>query len=137
MLNHHFNLRISHWQLCFISILLSISFICIAILAITVWQKIIGFVGVAAYGAYLYWHEGLRRSANAIIRLQRQADGRWQVTTHTMQYTATLRGDSTVTSLIAVLRFNIENKRRPWSCVVFRDALSADAYRQLMIAARL
>lgn len=44
-----------------------------------------------------------------------------------------LSGDSTITSIVSILRFRQEGKFLKQSCVIFKDALSADMYRQLIV----
>ncbi len=45
----------------------------------------------------------------------------------------TLSGDSTLTGWVSVLRFTRQENHFKQSCLIFRDALPADGYRQLFV----
>ena len=47
-----------------------------------------------------------------------------------------IAGDSTVTAYVTVLRFSIPGKRFKQACVIFKDAMHADAYRQMVVRLR-
>lgn len=86
---------------------------------------------VGGYGCYLIWRDALLLGPDAIMLLS-HADGHWQLSTHTQQLTAELRGDSTVTGFVSVLRFRVEKRVLPISCVVFKDSLNPQLYHQLL-----
>lgn len=46
-------------------------------------------------------------------------------------------GSTTITHWVTILRFMLPQQKRKRSCVIFRDAVSADLYRQLMVRLRL
>ena len=81
---------------------------------------------VLGYSSYLVWHHGLRRTADAICGL-RMIDQQWYLDTATDTMSGELRGDSTVTTLLSVLRFNVANNII--SFVIFSDMLAPHRYR--------
>ncbi|HVE43873.1 MAG TPA: protein YgfX [Gammaproteobacteria bacterium] len=56
----------------------------------------------------------------------------WRLSLQNTSVDAVLRGDSTVTRFVSVLRFSVQGSRWPVSCVVFPDALAVDKYRRLI-----
>lgn len=46
---------------------------------------------------------------------------------------ARLRGDSTVSRWVSILRFDIPGERFAKTCIIFRDAIPANDYRQLLV----
>lgn len=94
------------------------------------------FIALTVYGAQLIWRNGLLKSRHSIMSLVQQAENSWVITTRTQRHEATLRGDSTVTHLASVLRFQLSTQRFPLSCTLFRDSMEPDAYRQLTVAIR-
>lgn len=43
-----------------------------------------------------------------------------------------LRGDSTLTAWVSILRFQAEGAKKVYSCVIFPDTLAQNHYRQLI-----
>lgn len=88
---------------------------------------------LAVYGGYIVWRHVLLQGRMAVNRLIYQGHGRWQISTPHQSYTAELRGDSTVTAWVSILRFNIPERRFPVSVTVFRDSFVKDEYRRLIV----
>lgn len=42
-------------------------------------------------------------------------------------------GDSTITPIVSILRFHLPGKRLKCACVIFKDAMSHDIYRQFTV----
>jgi len=64
-------------------------------------------------------------------------DGRqWYLSRSGQQYPSILLGSSTITTLACVLRFSLEAKKKVFSCVVFKDSINIDQYRQLLVRLR-
>lgn len=103
-------------------------------LAVTV--KAGGLVLLCAYGIYLLWNNGLLRGKTSISFLKYCDERCWQIEVGSEKVEAELMGDSTVTGIISVLRFRISGRLRPLSCVVFRDSLPQNRYRQLLVLLR-
>lgn len=84
----------------------------------------------------------LSYSARILIHQQRwqaliHSSVGWQLGYGTAMLTAELRGDSTITNWVTILRFNILPERQVYSCVIFDDTLENKAqYRQLIMRLR-
>lgn len=132
MLDREFILKPSKHYLILISITWFFSLIILLCLPLEIKVKIGSMIFVGGYGCYLIWRDALLLSPDAIMSLKRHADGHWQVSTHKQRLTAELRGDSTVTGFVSVLRFRVEKHVLPISCVVFKDSLNPQLYHQLL-----
>jgi hypothetical protein len=106
-------------------------------LALSISLKLAGSLLLLSYGGYLFWYQGLLQGKQVITALQPMGDHRWLVSQSEQKVEATLLGDSTVTNWVAILRFRLLNRRRAVSCVVFKDALKPEQYRQLLVILRL
>lgn len=93
--------------------------------------RLLGCGMVLIYGAYLL-QSALLRSTQSILGISKRGHG-WQVSNRVGEREASLRGDSTVTSLVSILRFKTADDYFPRSCVIFRDSLAQDEYRRLMV----
>lgn len=93
---------------------------------------------VCAYSFSLCWRVGLLRGKQAITCLRHSPDGSWHVCMRNQFTAVELRGESTVTPLVSVLRFRVKEEPVSISCVIFCDALSvSNAYRHLLVALRM
>jgi hypothetical protein len=135
MLDREFILKPSKLYLSLISVIWLFSLILLC-LTLEIKVKIGSMILVGGYGCYLLWRYALLLSPHAIISLRCHADGHWHLSTHKQQFRAQLRGDSTVTGFVSVLRFRVEKRLLPVSCVVFKDSLSAQHYHQLLMVIR-
>ncbi|GEM_PF-1073825 len=132
-----FKLQPSKKYLILLTILLAVSSMIVLSLPFNLGVKIIGLLFVGCYGGWLVWHVGLLRSPWAVTCLQPCGENQWLLQTSHSSYLAELRGDSTLTRWVAVLRFNHPQQFMPSSCIIFRDSfLEADLYRQLLIHCR-
>ena len=136
MRDREFVIKPSFYYSTILIIFIAASF-CLAVsLAISIWIKRIVLVLVGVYGGILVWHFGFLKANDSIIRIRRLSDGQWQVQSNQHVYKATLKGDSTVTTVVSILRFQANNKRWPITCVIFPDSLPADGYRQMVVTLR-
>ncbi|EKD70222.1 MAG: hypothetical protein ACD_46C00598G0003 [uncultured bacterium] len=135
MHNQEFNFAPSKQYLLLLTVVILISSIIIFLLPL-LWMQAILFITVIIYGGGAMWRYGLLRSKNSIISVRQTNDEKWLVTTNSNQYQAEILGDSTVTQYVSVLRFKIENHSLLLSCIIFRDSLKSDQYRQMMVAIR-
>ena len=62
--------------------------------------------------------------------------GSWYVVQHGKKIPIMPAGDSLVTSLVVVLRFPIDKPYFKQSCIIFRDAMPADHYREFIVRMR-
>ncbi len=97
------------------------------------WVKIVLIISVLGYGGWIVWSIGLMKSARSIIGLQLLGDGTCYLQYPSGTMEAKMMGDSTVTSMICVLRFKVPDRRWKTSCVVFRDSLSREMYWKLLV----
>jgi hypothetical protein len=68
--------------------------------------------------------------------IQHVQANQWLLHMRNETYTAEIKGDSTVTAFVAILRFKMEGKRFAQSCIIFRDSLADGTYRDLLIRLR-
>lgn len=80
-----------------------------------------------SYGIYIWQQQ-------TIIGLKLQANGDWRLTIkNAKDEIGQLCGDSTVTNYVCVLRFKLNSQSFKKSCVIFKDALDKEKYRQLRV----
>ena len=77
----------------------------------------------------------LLKSGHSIYRLILDQDG-WALHTRLGVLRADLCGESTVTQWVSILRFQIREGAYKRSCVIFRDMLTGDDYRRLLVLLR-
>lgn len=94
-------------------------------------------LSVLIYSAHLYWRYVSLQSPHSIVRLERDSEGNWRLHTSQQIVMATLCGTSTVTTQVAILRFQLKQSMRRQSCVIFADALLPEHYRQLLVALKM
>lgn len=136
MLDLEFNLKRSNYYLgLLVSVLLANSFV-VFYLPFALSVKLIIFFMMTIYVGYIIWRHVCLQSKHSIRSIRRHADGSWSLQTKSKRYSSVLRGESTVTTLISILRFRAHNEVWPRSCIIFCDALPADRYRQLLITLR-
>jgi hypothetical protein len=135
MLNLDFKLRPSKYYLILITGVILMTEIILFSLS---WKAIfLGGLLILIYGGHLIAKEGLMLTQAAIIGFKRQNNNQWLLYTQKSVLEGTLRGDSTVTTWVSVLRFNVSGHFWPVSCVIFNDALASDSYRKLLVAVRM
>lgn len=115
--------------------MVSIDIICL--LAMPLWAKVIGIVVTAIYGASILWQYVLLRNRNSIIKMKRQEDGQWLIHTNSGKYETQLCGDSTVTAMVSILRFRSPKSFWRKTAIVFRDSLTKEQYRELLVTLRM
>lgn len=136
MLDHEFKLKPSKSYIAFLTILISMSIVVVLTLDVYWIWRAAGIFSVLLYGWCLLWSKGLLKSQYAIRVLRYTQDG-WRLYTGTQSFSATLKGDTTITRWVSILRFRVANKTFPMSVVVFHDALEANQYRQMVVALRM
>lgn len=96
----------------------------------------VALLGVAS--CYVIWL--VKRYAllhgNAVKALQRVVGG-WQIEAGDEWHYAVVDGSSTVTAWVMILRFCVKGRRRPFTCLIFSDALTPSSYRRLLAAIRV
>ena len=134
MQNPDFRLKPSKFYISFLAVTLLASAGIIAALTINVWFKAVLLLILAFYGTYIFRRYALLRAVQSVVGLKQLNHGKWRVVTRSGNVEAELRGDSTVTTIISVLRFDFPNKKQPVTCVIFKDSLAGDDYRRLRVA---
>ncbi|MFZ2314159.1 MAG: protein YgfX [Gammaproteobacteria bacterium] len=73
---------------------------------------------------------------HSVLRLRYENSDHWCLTMANLsEQTAVLRGDSIVTQGMLLLRFNTD--KRVISCIIFKDAMCKERYRQLLVLLRV
>lgn len=99
------------------------------------WLRAILAVLLLRNGFSVWREHAAMTGGRSIYRLIGEA-GRWQLQDRLGQYSAELCPESTVTSVVCFLVFRLNGIGRKRTCLVFRDALSKDIYRQLLVYLR-
>ncbi len=136
MQNHEFKLHPSRFYCLFLVLMLFGSGIIIVMLPFSEWLTTLLLVVLSCYGFFLLYKFALLRAAFSVTALKKIDGKRWQVITRAGALDSILRGDSTVTTLVSVLRFDVSGQKRPLVCMVFRDSMPADDYRRLVATIR-
>lgn len=137
MQDREFKLFPSHFYCLFLALMLLGSAVIALMLPVQFWLRTLIFAVLIVYGAQIFWRYAWLRSKNSVINIAKLTDKRWRLTTQGGVVDAVLRGDSTITTVVSVLRFDIPGSRWPLSCMVFRDSLRADDYRRLISTIRM
>lgn len=137
MQNLEYKLRPSKFYCIFLAIAILASFVVITVVSANFWLKLIVFALLAGYGSYTFLRYGLLKAKFSIIGLQKMESGQWQVTTNSGVTEASLRGDSTITPIVSILRFDVSGRKVPVSCIIFKDSLTDDGYRRLIGVMRM
>jgi hypothetical protein len=99
--------------------------------------KLMLILVVSSYCGFMVWRYGLLRGKSVVLALKHREDNFWQLREHDATYQAELMGNSTVTPWVTVLQFRLPNQILRKHCVIFRDSLIPDRYRQLMVTVRM
>lgn len=113
------------------------SAVIIVLLPFAGWLKILLLALLLGYGFFLMLKFALLRTAFSVTALEKMDAKRWQLQMRAGKFDAILRGDSTVTTLVSVLRFDVSGQKFPLVAIVFRDSLPADDYRRLVATIRM
>lgn len=119
-------LHLSNYFILIQAIMLFGSMISVCYLPFSGLIKAISIIGLLGYSGWnLYGH------------LQWQGIGQdmdgWYLQKAGEKIPISLSGDSTITSFVSILRFKQEGKFLKQSCMIFKDALSAVMYRELVV----
>lgn len=103
----------------------------VSTLPISIFLILVGVVSIIFYGQYLF------TLARQKVRLVYTSEGKWLFEDKNITLEGTLRGDSTVTPYVSVLRWQINGQKSVKNLIIFRDSLSKNDYRQLMVIIRM
>lgn len=137
MRDQEFKLIPSKLYLVMMSMLLGSSALILLCLPISIWMKLAGMILLTIYAIVAmqrYAYLSSRQSIKA-IQFDRTLK-RWMVYTNADTYSTTLCGDSILTTWVMVLRFRLPNRWWPISCLIFKDSLTSQQFRELAILLR-
>jgi len=132
-----FKLKLSNQYLFLMLGFFSAGILIVLCLSLSLWLKGIGILLIIAYGFSVIWKFGLLRSRHSIMALRRHENGHWRLHRLENECTAVLRGDSTITGIMSILRFQVPDYYWPQTCIIFRDSLGPDVYRQLLVVLKM
>lgn len=129
----NFHLRPSRQYLIIFGMIVLASVLILIGLPIPLWLKLIAIAIVLVHGFRVCWRYALLRDKLSITIIRYVDEGRWVIQTREGTFAAQLQSNSTVTSIIILLHFKIAGKMLPLKSIIFRDSLSADDFRQLLV----
>lgn len=136
MQNQVFELKPSRYFTLILSFMVLVSCgICLA-LPLPAWLRLAAILSLLFYGGRIVQHYALLTSASTIKSFWRKDDKLWSIQVGQDIMEAVLEGDSSLWPGLCILRFRPLHKKRPLSCIIFRDALTRDTYRQLQVCFR-
>jgi len=107
-----------------------VSSICILMTALSLTIQILFFSLLIGYTGLLF------SQRYNVFKIQVTRENTWVIFAKSKRYIGRLRGESLITHHLCILRFNIENKRYPLTCVIYPDAIKKDQFRQLIVKIR-
>lgn len=137
MHDHKFLLKPSKYYSIFLAIALLASVIVVVTIKANIWIKLLVLALLAFYGSYTFLRYALLKTRDSILALQLVSGNEWQVTTRAGVQSMEVQGDSTITPWLSVLRFKVSGKRSALSCIVLKDSLPDEEYRQLVAILRM
>lgn len=123
---------------CFIAgliLILGLSLLIISTLHMNYWLRGIIAGVTLRYGLAILKKDGFLTNGYSIFRL-RGGEGGWLINDRLGESPVELLGESTITNLVCILRFKLINQPGKRTCLIFRDALDAGLYRQLLVFLR-
>jgi hypothetical protein len=133
MLNHDFQLKFSK------TYFVLLSSVGVASIFSLFFSRLNAGVGILlALGIVLYSYEIARKyvfltHSSALQMISKRIGQDWEIVMGKKRYTASLLGESLITSLLLVMRFRREDNKKVYIAVIWRDSLQKDLFRQLFI----
>lgn len=134
MLGREFELYPSRRFLVLFCLVSVISGISLAVTSISLLYKLPLTILLIVYTYHIYQQFGSLNANTAVRGIECHPEGGWLVNMPHSSQRAVLRGDSVVTSVVTLLRFQCQQEKRSLSCLIFPDSLAPDLYRQLLVA---
>lgn len=94
--------------------------------------KVLLIIMNVIYGLYIIARYGVLKHPSSIVRLILSHDGYYMADSYKV-FLINLLGESVVTSLLCFLRYTTPQNRRKHSLLVWKDMLSEEDYRQLLV----
>lgn len=133
MFNHEFKLKPSLLYALFLLTFIITSLIITLLLPIPGWVRWPVLLLLFLYGIHLIRQHALLTAPDSVLGFKKLDESRWQIITHRAVYEGKLLGDSLVSQVVSVLRFSVQGKRTPLSCVIWRNSLPSDDYRKMIV----
>jgi len=131
-----FNPKPSQQYFIIFSIIILIGAAIVLTLPIPLWIKLIGAVIVLVHGFRVCWHYALLRSKASVTKIRYLGDNRWVIENREGTYATELDKGTSVTAVVILLHFKIPGRMFPLKSIIFRDSLSVDEFRQLLVVLR-
>jgi hypothetical protein len=132
MFNHEFKLRPSLLYAFVLLLFIIGSLIITLLLPVSGWLRWPLLLILFLYGMHLMQQHALLTSPDSVLGFKKLDESRWQIITRRAVYEGKLLGDSVVSGIVSVLRFSVQGRRTPLSCVVWRNSLPSEDYRKMM-----
>lgn len=133
MFDHEFKLRPSLLYALFLLIFIIASLIITLLLPVPGWVRWPLLLLCFLYGMHLISHHALLTAPDSVLGFKKLDESRWQIITRRAVYEGKLLGDSLVSQVVSVLRFSVQGRRAPLSCVIWRNSLPSDDYRKMIV----
>lgn len=131
------NLQRSKIFIFLILITILCSEIIISTLAFSFLLKSFFAILACSYGLFILYFHGLLSHNNSIVKLVIKKD-RWMLRDNQNNtFHAELCGSSTLTRFVCIMRFKIKGEKFKRSCIIFKDTISSNQFRQLMVYSRV
>lgn len=135
MLSREFKLKPSRQFIAIFWLVMLASVLILLFTPIALLVKLAGLALMYVYGIKIYTQHISLSNDIAITGLKCHADG-WLLQTKQASLQATLCGESTITHIVSVLRFQTQQQKRSVTCVAFRDSFEPGIYRELILAVK-
>ncbi len=97
------------------------------------WLKLIAVMIVIAHGSHTCWRYALLRHKFSITTIRYTSEKRWVIQNGEGTLAVDLHPSTTVTTIVMLLHFRVPGKMIPHKSVIFRDSLSTDDFRKLLV----
>lgn len=128
-----FHFKPSRQYLLIFGAIVLISILILCGVSIPLWLKLIAIAIVMAHGSRVFWRYALLRDKLSITTIRYTDEKRWVIQNREGTFAVDLHPGTTVTTVVMLLHFRVPGKMLPLKSVIFRDSLSADNFRKLLV----
>jgi hypothetical protein len=136
MLYQNVKLRPSRYVYGFIGTVCLLCVLIIVSYPLPVLGKLLLVTSVIIYSAQALWQHGMLRSNASVMALRYFPKGDWQFDTREGQFFGKILGESTVTSVLMILRLRDVRNGKIYNVLILPDTLSRNEFRQLIMRVR-
>lgn len=98
------------------------------------WWALISSVAVLISFVLTFRRYVLLHSRVSIVKIWLEEQGGWRLKLHDgMVLSASLRGDSTVTTFMLILNFKLKDQSKTYTSVICRDSVDPESFRRLCV----